>query len=721
MTRFLPVSTLLLATLLSAGYAKAADDSQDAQDTKKDDKLHESVTVKGERIRDTSYTVTNSDSATKMNISTQETPQSVNVTTRQEMNDFKLDTAREVLGNTPGVTVQTQETERTSYTSRGSEISSFQTDGLGFPFDNYNYQTDDIDTYIYDRIEVVKGANGLTSSLGEPGATVNFIRKRPTHGFQSDLGVSYGSWNTRRVEGDVSGKILGSGSVRGRISGAAQQGDSYLDHYSRNKGIVSGVIEADLTDTTLLTLGTYVQRQEPKGNNWGALPLLDQAGNQLSYSRNYNPNPDWSVWNSTIQNSFVELQQKLGSSWVFTATLQGVADHENTSLNYYSGAPDATGGGVSLYSARYRTDEYQTMVDGNFKGSYDLFGENHEAVIGASTNRDYNRQRAWGATNAPTIANWYTWTGEFARPDYEYDTTPYGGANHRSLLTTIYGATRIHLTHDLKWLVGLNQVKADNSGDSYGVKEDLHKSKTLPYTGLTYNINENYTPYFSYSTIYRPQLGLQTNGEALKPTQGMSYETGVKGSWLNEALTATLALFETYQNDYPLRASDSAAIIKKYDVGNLRTQGFEIDASGKITELAAINFGYTQVKMKDTKSGEDTRTYVPSRTFNILGTYKIPTLTALKVGAGLRWQDKVHQDVTGTVFTPGGQIPYQGTIRQGAYALVDLMASYDFNSHMTVQVNGENIGDKKYLNGFPDGEGYYGAPANYLVSVNWKN
>jgi len=59
-------------------------------------------------------------------------------------------------------------------------------------------------------------------------------------------------------------------------------------------------------------------------------------------------------------------------------------------------------------------------------------------------------------------------------------------------------------------------------------------------------------------------------------------------------------------------------------------------------------------------------------------------------------------------------------IKQGGYALLNLMASYTLNDHVSFQVNGNNVTDKKYLTGLYQGQGYYGAPANYTVAVKLK-
>lgn len=667
-----------------------------------------------------SYKIQKSNSATKLDIEEMETPQTVNVVTRQQIEDFGLNSGRAVLGATPGVTVQAQETERTSYGSRGTEISNFQTDGLGVPFGDYNYQNGDIDTAIYDRIEVLKGANGLTSSLGEPGATVNFIRKRPTKDFQTSLGLSYGSWETKRVEADVSGTVTQSPGIRARLVGAAQEGNSYLDHYSLSKNIFSGIIEADLSDSTLLTVGHFEQRSNPEGNNWGALPLLDQSGNQVSYSRSYNPNPEWAKWEKTTKNSFAELSQQLGAGWALKVSYKHIDDKEDAELAYYSGAADPQGVGISVFTGKYDTIQKQDLVDANVTGSYPLFGRQHELVVGASLLRSKEASRA-GEAQAATDVNWNGWDGQFANPGFVFAGPMGSAADYLQEISTVYAATRVHATEDLKILLGANQTKASSEGQSYGAKMDYDKSKTMPYAGITYNISPNYTAYTSYSTIFRPQTTLDTSGKLVDPVDGAAYELGLKSSWFEDRLSATFATFQTQQKHYPLRASDSVGIIKRYLVGELLTQGIEFDLAGKIGNSTDIVFGFTQVSMRDNKSGAKTRTYLPTSLVNLLATYQIPALKELKVGASAKWQNKTKQDIESAAYVAGVAIPFAGTIRQGDYALLGLMAHYDVSKNFSVQANADNITNKKYLNSFPDGQGFYGAPANYSVGVTLRN
>ncbi len=658
------------------------------------------------------YNVKNSSSATKLNIEAKETPQTINVVTRQQIEDFGLNSTRDVLKNTPGVTVSNQETERTTYMARGFEISNILTDGVGFPLSGYNYNNTNPDTYFYDRVEVVKGADSLTNAFGDPSATINNIRKRPTQEFQASGGVSYGSWDTQRYEADVSGAIIPSGKVRGRIMGYEQTGDSYLDRYSSEKNGFAGIIEADLTDSTLLTAGYSQEQNKPNANNWGSLPLLDANGKQISYDRSYNPNPDWAHWDNETQNAFVELKQKINDLWTAKLTYNYLDTKHNSRLLYYYGYPKADGSGVSLTPWGGQEHQEKHAVDFNLEGTYKLFNREHEASLGYSYVRSHQQDKqSTGTINdsnviKSTTTDWSSWTPQSITWS---DLTE--AANYKQNINSIYAATRLHLNEDLKLLLGANYVQAESKGESYGSPMSYSESKVSPYVGLTYNFTPEYTGYMSYTSIFRPQTGIDKDtNQALKPIDGKSYEMGVKSSWLDDRLTGTLSVFKTEQNNYPLRSSDGNPLNRKVPTSDLESQGVEVGLSGQITDNVNLSFGYAQFSIKDTKNGGEARTYNPNQTLNLLTTYTPPVLPKLKVGAGLQWQDGIKLYDSNV----------NSTIKQDAYALVNLMASYEVNDHITLQANGNNIFDKKYLNSFPDGQAFYGAPANYTVAVKFK-
>lgn len=664
------------------------------------------------------YIIQNSSTASKLNIPLKETPQTVNVITRQQLDDFALDNTRDVLRNTPGIIVSNQETERTSYLARGFEISNVLVDGVGIPLEGYNYNNDNPDSFLFDRVEVVKGANALNNGIGDPGATINMIRKRPTSDLQTAFNASYGSWNTQRYEVDVSSPLTQDGKVRGRVFGYQQTGDSYLDRYELEKNGIGAVVEADITDTTLLTAGYTETNHKPNGVNWGSNPLINTEGEQLSYSRNYNYSPSWTYWDSNIKSYFAELEQKLGGDWTAKLTYDEKRTQRDSKLLFLSGKPDANGtSGIFLYPGMYIDDNKEQQASLSFSGTYTLWGQRHEASLGYVWAKNRLDELGYGGNFAQPLT---TDLASFSPEEPSWDLSKTSGEMHiRQKNQSLYAATRLHLNDDLKLLLGANYVQAESSGSSYGTDTIYDEDKVLPYAGLTYNFSPEYTGYLSYTSIFRPQTTKADDGSINKPIEGESYEVGVKGSWLDDKLTATMAVFRTEQSNYPLRDSDGIPTLRTTQVSDLRSQGYEFGLAGQLSDHLTLSFGYTQFSLKDLINGGDARTFNPTQSFNLLTTYQVPQLPKLKLGLGVQWQDQTYLDVPEA--TANGVITQKaGIIEQDAYALVNLMASYELNEHMTLQANGNNLTNEKYLFNFPNQQGFYGAPANYSVAVKFK-
>ena len=186
---------------------------------------------------------------------------------------------------------------------------------------------------------------------------------------------------------------------------------------------------------------------------------------------------------------------------------------------------------------------------------------------------------------------------------------------------------------------------------------------------------------------------------------GKSYEIGVKGSWFDDQLIVSSAIFRNEFNKFPIYAKwDQASL---YDQQDIKSIGYEFNIAGQVTDHLNISAGYVQQNMKDKATNQDTRTFVPERTFNIMTAYSIPQIPQLKVGANLSWQDKTTQTSN-------------SNLKQDSYALLDLMASYDINNNVSIQANVKNVTNEKYLNTLEYGQAYYGAPTNYNLAVRFK-
>ena len=710
-------AALCLATLAPAA-TRAATTTDEVPPALPHDQ-HHPITLKGVNVtgmtQDTdSYTARSSDSATRLSLSLRETPQSVSIVTRAQMDDFGLDDINAVLDNAGGVQVERVETDRTYYSARGFDITNFLVDGMGMPLAN-GAQWGDVDTAVYERVDVLMGANGLLSFTGNPSATVDFVRKKPTADFQGSASLGVGSWTTRRGVIDLSGPLNASRSVRGRLVLVEQDGDSYLDRYRPRKKLVYGTVEADLAAGTTLSAGITAQKNQPRGVMWGALPLFNTDGTPTHYRRSTSTATDWSYWTTNDTRSFVHLDQDLGDDWTLKAELDYRRLTNASELFYVYGTPDAkTGLGLYSYPSRFTGPEKQYVADVFATGHFTLGGRRHELLVGVDWARDDVSQLSGYANGTIGVAlpALQDWDGDFphtALDDY------FNGAHFRTDRQSAFVTARWSLADHLTLITGSSLVHVRAHGESYGVPNAYDRTDRTPFVGAVYDLSSHYSLYASYARLFNPQTQLDRNNRILDPVTGSNIEAGIKGAWYDAKLNASFAVFRAKQDNLADYAGHNATTGLDYYKGiDASSKGYALDVGGMLDANWQLNGGFTQLGLTNPQ-GHDVRTYVPRRSAHLSTSYRIPAVPGLKLGATLRWQGAIWRDQD-AVDTAGRKI----ITRQGSYALLGLMSSYDFAPGWNATLNLDNVTNRKYINSLYWSQGYYGAPRNWMLNVSWR-
>lgn len=671
------------------------------------------IRVQGEALTNVTegseaYKAKRANTALRLELTPRETPQSVSVITRAQMEDFSLNSINDVLESSPGISVERVETDRTYYTARGFDITNFQVDGLGAPFAYDNVQGD-IDTAIYDRVEVLRGANGLMSGAGNPSATINFIRKRPTREAQAAVSGSAGSWNHKRLDIDVSGPFDASGKVRGRFVAAGEDTDSYLDRYHRDRRVLYGVIEADVTDSTILAAGHSWQENNTDSPLWGALPLFYTDGSATDYDVSTSTASEWSYWDTTDNRSFIELTHFFANDWQGRAALNYVNTDADTKLFYIYGTPERDSGeGLFSFPSLYEFNNEQWIADVYANGPFELAGRQHELVVGANWTRSRTKDVShYGEDIGTPLPPLEEWDGRYPEPDF---TGGEAGSDFIDKQVSLYSAARLSLTDRLTAVAGARLTQLDNEGESYGqTRETSYDNVLTPYTGLVYDVNDQVTLYASYTEIFQPQTEVDINRDRLDPIDGINYEAGVKTQWFDQRVDASLAVFRTEQNNLAEPAGTIPGSVDTYyeGVDGIRSEGFEATLAGEIAPSWHASIGYTYVDIEDA-DGERARPFTPRQMVRATTSYRPAFMDKLKVGARVRWQDAISRDQVNDI-----------TSRQDAYALVDLMARYDINENLSASLNLNNVTDEKYLTSLYWAQGFYGAPRHAMFKLSW--
>ncbi len=657
-----------------------------------------------------SYTTGAMKTATKLPLTLRETPQAVTVVTRQRMDDQAMTSINDVVAATPGLFLNfSNGPGRQSYTARGFDIDNLMYDGIPSGYNGVNVGAQP-NLAMFDRVEVVRGATGLVTGAGNPSAAINLIRKRPLDEQKVTLTGAAGTWDNYRGELDASSPLNDSGTWRGRVVTSYRDANSFIDNVGDYHGLFYAVTEADLSENTSLTLG--FSNQKDKTNYFWGSSMVGQDGHHLNLSRAYNPGTRWENKDQEINTVFAELRQQLANDW----KLQVNANYSEQNA-LFSGSYQSRWTNNTLARTVYQSaaDENQAGLDAFVSGPFQALGRSHELVMGAS-------RRIYDLTThsySPFDMNWPLNAG---KPDFVHT------SNGREVTTQdgVYVTTRLSLADPLKLILGarLDWYDYDNhDGDGdYKVTRNLTR-----YAGLIYDLDDHHSVYASYSDIFTPQTAKDTSGTPVRPIIGKNYEVGIKGEYLGGALNGSVALFRVDQQnravDVVVPNCPQASCAEAS--GEIRSQGIDFELQGALTEHWQVGGGYTYARTHVIKDQANPQTVnkqfdtdTPEHLFKLTTRYNFQgPLEKLRVGGNISWQSRMYNDLT---VADGSSY----RLKQGAYAVTDLMAGYQVNQHLDLQLNANNIFDRKYYETIANSVDYggdsYGAPRNMMLTAKYS-
>jgi outer-membrane receptor for ferric coprogen and ferric-rhodotorulic acid len=678
-----------------------------------------------------SYTTPAMSTATPLPLSIRETPQSVTVITRARMDDQGLTKARDVMDNTPGITSNGTAPYREGYFARGFDISNYMFDGVTIGANNSRAGMFLNDLAMFDRVEIVRGATGLMQGVGEPSAAINFIRKRPTREFQASVETHAGRWNDYGVQADLSGSLNAAGTLRGRAVVLGRDSDSFQDVATEQRQLYYFTAEADITSSTLLSVG--VSRQ--KNNNvttYGGLPTAPD-GADLRLPRSTFLGNTWNYWDDQTTMSFAELEHRMANDWKLKfAAISIHGDQQQARADVFyndvTGQYDQSAGKADVFSER---KNFQLTA----QGPVQLFGRKHDLTFGVASRVKKEGNDTAGYWN-PTIAtniDIFNWTHDAPMPNF---TTDYRGRQEEKI-RSVYAMGRLNASDSLKVLGGLRldwyQTKSFDDVQDFGLttwtqynyefKADRHLTK---YFGIVYDLNRQNSLYASYTDIFQPQDYRDASNELIEPVVGKNYELGYKGELLGGALNTSAAVFLLDQDnlaidDGPCPFNPTVSCYRA--AGTVRSKGYELELQGALSANWQIGGGYTYVSKKIHRDGNPaavgTRpiTNLPSRQLKVSSTYRVPQ-SSWRFGGNVRYQNRTFHTDDWMGFTYHTE--------QGGYTLFDAMAGYRFDKHLDIQLNVFNLFDKRYyrsMNGQPvtwGGNTVYGEPRKVLVTARYQ-
>ncbi|HLD67080.1 MAG TPA: TonB-dependent siderophore receptor [Pseudomonas sp.] len=677
-------------------------------------------TISGKHIDEAVVTA-----GSKVPLKLREVAQTVNVVGQERIEKQNLYTLEQAMKQVGGVTVQRIDANRTTYFSRGFEMTSLSLDGTPTTFDSRIFLSPDL--AMYERVEVLKGPAGILNGAGGTGGSINLVRKRPQAEAAFSGELSAGSWDDYRGMIDVTGPLTESGNIRGRAVASKRDRHFYYDGGDEESELFYGALEVDLTPDTLLTLGVSHQEVDSSGAQ-RSLPAYRAAGEKYSLvdpSRDNFYGEDWNrdyFWSDSV---FAELEQQLADGWKAKLSLRHAQNNFDLTQAYARNGVgiDPASNLVDINVIRFDYREKQDEVDAYVDGPFSLFGLEHKLLVGANYSRSKFYNKGDYDSEFKQEVDLFDPTVDVATPDFSPVQNVFTDTRQRG----IYSNLRLSLAEPLTlvlggriswWDVTRNVTENAAIEANTRIKDKVNREFT-PFAGLVYDLNQTYSLYASYAEVFQPHDARtrKIDGGMLAPLEGEQWEAGIKGEYLDGALTASFALFQVEEQNRATPdfsdPSDKASIAG----GKARSRGFETELNGHLTEDWTLNANYTYAH-KIHRSEESLELYTPEHILRVWTHYQLP-------GDWRRWNVQGGMNAVSKTFTKLN-IPAYGiaddVLKQSGYTLFDAGFGYQITPEVSADVLVTNLTDKKYyqrINTFQDGN-IWGDPRAATLTLRAK-
>jgi outer membrane receptor for ferric coprogen and ferric-rhodotorulic acid len=648
----------------------------------------------------------------KIPLSQREISQSLSVVTQEQIQSENLADLKQALRQTTGVSITSVDQTRMTVYARGFPIDTMDIDGVSTPI---TYLTPP-SLAMYDRVEVLRGPAGLYSGSGGPGGTINLVRKRAPSTFTFNAETGAGNYNQFHEQVDVGGPLNKSGSLRGRVVGVVDNANLEQDGTHRSNTEIYGTLEYDVNAHNTVRVGASHQAFAGKSMQYGYPTYANGTFLNVSPSTYYGA--DWNREDYTLTTAFAELQSRLSHGWTSTFSVNYRDMNRNSKFAGLRGAVALGGSATAYQTSQTISEDVQKIVDFSASGPFHLLGRQHQLTVGVNI-LDENAPQV-SAPGAPrTIA---------VNLNSPVDPAVVNLNNNKSAQTTytneyaLYSNARFNLADPLTLVVGGRlswwRSRVDPSpylnANAIAQTSGSENAHFTPYAGLIYDINDTYSAYVSYAQVFKPQSERDASGTLLKPLVGEQYEAGIKGSYLNDRINTSLAIFQLTEKNRGIAVGDTADDIYVAQ-GKARSRGVEAQVSGQVLPGLDVSLGYTYTWSKYLDASADTgraafSAYTPKNLFKAWANYRMPgKFHAITVGGGLYVSSAYSSSST------------TATVRQHGFATVDLRAGYDIDKHTSISVNVNNVFNRRYYQSIQttSDHNYLGDPLMVMATLRY--
>lgn len=654
-------------------------------------------------------------------------PQSVTVVTEKLVDDRNLDTLKDVLHNTAGVTFQAAEGGEEDIRLRGFSLATsgdIFVDGLRDP------AFYDRDTFNNDRIELLRGSASMLFGRGSTGGAVNQVSKQPRAIDEHEVSTTLGSHNFRRVTGDFNIKTGEDAALR--INAMATKADNNGAGSSIDKKGIAATYRFGIGTADEFSLGLY-HLDNNNGMNYG-LPWIKPTASAATSTTTINNNLDPSAYYGLASDRNAGEATYLTASHTHrfqddselkTTVRRGSYDRDQRAVTIRNasgtGLDNFSGSTVLSRSSKIKIQNLNSLyLQSDYATKLTALGLKHEVLAGIDLGDEVkNVYRATGATTqATTLAGTPNDGVSF---DESSRVLSLSSAFHAKNMG-VYLQDMVHLTPQWKVLAGLRYDAMDGSYDTIattGATASYQQSiaNWSKRFGVLYQPNDLTSYHFSYGTSFNTSAdtysysALSANTD---PEQSRNIEIGAKLDTPDKRFTTRLAVFHSTKFNERNTDPDSAATAMLLS-GKRHTLGFEMDVTGRLTNQWEVYGSYMWMPTANIDIAAPTATageregerpsLTPVHTGTVWSTYQLNA--KLRLGAGVNFRSEQAPNRNPGWLAPG-------------YATVDVMGEYKFDDRYTLKANISNVTNKLYADSLYSGHYVPGAGRNTQLTLNVK-
>lgn len=662
-------------------------------------------------------------SANKTDIPLIQTPQSVSVITRDQIDLLAFVDAQQAVRYAAGVFGENYgpDARYDFFTVRGFTPKQY-IDGLPAPISS-SISSVGVDLYGFQSLDVLKGPASTLYGNAPPGGIYNQASRRASSEFSGELRAIAGTDQFREVAGTVTGRAAPGLDLR--FTGLFRDRDLVADLTNQKRVYVAPTATLAIGGRTTLTGLGYYQYDEGRGGNGGFLPvqgtLLPNSNGAIGQRTNL-ADPR-NRFDRRQGSAGFELAHRLNESVRLVSNTRWNRYRERAPIGIYATGVAADGRTVSQSNFSYAEDVTSFATDNRVDATFATGLIGHTIIAGVD-HRTVDNEAAFGFGPAGTLDAFdpvYATPDAALQPGY-----PTRFNDQRLKQTGVYAQEQLRLGPVSVLLGGRYDWVRSEYLTPFAPVVAPTTATRVEQERFSYRIGATYVtiggiaPYLSYSTSFEPVLGVDSStGAAFEPSTGRQWEVGVKydARALSDdvRLFATAALFDIRQNDVVTTSPSTGPVIGTQS-GRVRVRGGEVELVARIREQLSINgsYSYNRSKILESNVPQEVGAELPTTprhkaSLFVNYNFQHGPLAGLGVGAGARYTSSSAGSLPGA-FNP---VVYRGE----AATLADAIVSYDIPG-WRFALNGSNILDERYVARCAGPVScFYGAPRQVLFAV----